>query len=83
MAELHARVETHLKLRRLGVALDESNARLGGSNAQLERANGRMSRDLKAAAKTQRAFLPRGAPDVPGMVFAWTTGPATSWAATA
>jgi sigma-B regulation protein RsbU (phosphoserine phosphatase) len=72
MAELHARVETHLKLRRLSVALEDANARLEDTNAQLERANGRMSRDLKAAAKIQRTFLPRAAPNVPGLAFAWT-----------
>src|SRR5678809_1496761 len=43
MEELHARVETHLKVRRLQVELEESNARLA-------HANERMSRDLKAAA---------------------------------
>ena len=58
MAELHARVETHLKIRRLSVELEASNARLA-------RANARMSRDLNAAAKIQRTFLPRAAPDVP------------------
>ena len=59
MEELHARVETHLKLRRLQVELEEANARL-------EKANGRMSRDLEAAAKIQAAFLPRAAPAVAG-----------------
>src|SRR4051812_43084471 len=41
MEELHARVETHLKLRRLQFELEEANARLA-------KANGRMSRDLQA-----------------------------------
>src|SRR6188472_397438 len=40
MEELHARVETHLKLRRLQIELEASNDRLA-------KANGRMSRDLK------------------------------------
>lgn len=75
MAELQARVETHLKIRRLGLALEEANARLEETNTRLERANGRMSRDLNAAAKIQRTFLPRAAPDVPGMAFAWTYRP--------
>src|SRR5918993_3266301 len=44
MEELHARVETHLKLRELRLQLEETNARL-------ERVNTRMSRDLEAAAK--------------------------------
>ena len=68
MEELHARVETHLKLRRLQIELEEANARLAN-------ANGRMSRDLKAAAKIQETFLPRGAPRVPGADFAWIYQP--------
>ncbi len=68
MEELHARVETHLKLRRLQVELEETNARL-------ERANSRMSRDLEAAAKIQKTFLPRAAPAVPGTEFAWCYRP--------
>ena len=62
--ELHARVETHLKLRRLQVELEQTNARL-------ERANSRMSRDLKAATKIQQSFLPRAAPGIEGAKFAW------------
>jgi phosphoserine phosphatase RsbU/P len=68
MEELHARVETHLKLRRLQIELEEANARL-------EKANDRMSRDLKAAAKIQETFLPREIPHVPGMDFAWIYRP--------
>ena len=68
MEELHARVETHLKLRRLQIELEETNARLA-------KANGRMSRDLKAAAKIQETFLPREAPRVPGTDFAWIYRP--------
>ncbi|MEX0613633.1 MAG: SpoIIE family protein phosphatase [Pirellulales bacterium] len=68
MEELHARVETHLKLRRLQIELEETNARLA-------KANGRMSRDLKAAAKIQETFLPRRAPRVPGTDFAWIYQP--------
>jgi sigma-B regulation protein RsbU (phosphoserine phosphatase) len=64
MEELHARVETHLKLRRLQLELEETNARL-------ERANRRMSRDLEAAAKIQKSFLPCAAPGVAGTEFAW------------
>src|SRR6476620_7648707 len=64
MEELHARVETHLKLRRLQIELEASNARLA-------KANGRMSRDLKAAARIQETFLPREVPRVPGADFAW------------
>src|SRR5687768_8400997 len=68
MEELHARVETHLKLRYLQIELEEANARLA-------KANGRMSRDLKAAAKIQETFLPREVPRVPGMNFAWLYRP--------
>jgi sigma-B regulation protein RsbU (phosphoserine phosphatase) len=68
MEELHARVETHLKLRRLQVALEESNARLA-------KANTRMSRALAAAARIQETFLPRGVPRVPGADFAWVYRP--------
>jgi phosphoserine phosphatase RsbU/P len=68
MEELHARVETHLKLRRLQVELEESNSRL-------ERINGRMSRDLEAAARIQKTFLPSSAPAVPGLEFAWCYRP--------
>ena len=68
MEELHARVETHLKLRRLQIELEETNARLA-------KANSRMSRDLKAAAKIQETFLPRESPRVPGTDFAWIYRP--------
>jgi sigma-B regulation protein RsbU (phosphoserine phosphatase) len=68
MEELHARVETHLKLRRLQTQLEESNARLA-------KANTRMSRDLKAAARIQETFLPRAVPRVPGADFAWAYRP--------
>ena len=64
MEELHARVETHLKLRRLQLELQ-------AANVGLAKANGRMSRDLKAAAKIQESFLPRGVPRAPGAEFAW------------
>ena len=68
MEELHARVKTHLMLRSLQIELEETNARL-------VKANDRMSRDLKAAAKIQETFLPREAPRVPGTDFAWIYRP--------
>ena len=64
MEELHARVETHLKLRQLQIELEHANARLA-------EANSRMSRDLKAAAKIQETFLPRNLPRIRGTDFAW------------
>jgi sigma-B regulation protein RsbU (phosphoserine phosphatase) len=68
MEELHARVETHLKLRRLQTELERANV-------QLAEANSRMTRDLKAAAKIQETFLPRNLPRVPGSNFAWVYRP--------
>lgn len=68
MEELHARVETHLKLRRLQIELEETNA-------QLSKVNNRMSRDLQAAAKIQETFLPRKVLCVPGVDFAWSYQP--------
>jgi sigma-B regulation protein RsbU (phosphoserine phosphatase) len=64
MEELHARVETHLKLRRLQIELEQANTRLAETNS-------RMLRDLKAAAKIQETYLPRKAPRIPGTEFAW------------
>jgi sigma-B regulation protein RsbU (phosphoserine phosphatase) len=68
MEELHARVETHLKLRRLRTELEDANM-------QLAEANSRMSRDLLAAARIQEAFLPRNLPRIPGTEFAWIYRP--------
>src|SRR3954470_4397897 len=68
MEELHARVETHLKLRRLQIELEKTNS-------LLEVANRRMSDDLKAAAKIQKTFLPGVAPAIPGIEFAWCYRP--------
>ena len=68
MEELHARVETHLKLRQLRRELENTNRRL-------ESINDRMSRDLEAAAKIQKTFLPGIAPDIPGTEFAWVYRP--------
>ena len=68
MEELHARVETHLKLRRLQIELEETNSRL-------ERVNGRMSRDLKRRRRFRRRFCPRAVPRIPGTDFAWSYQP--------
>jgi sigma-B regulation protein RsbU (phosphoserine phosphatase) len=66
--ELHARVETHLKLRRLQIELEETNAAMA-------KANSRMSRDLRAAARIQETFLPHEFPRLPGTDFAWVYRP--------
>ncbi len=68
MDELHARVKTHLKIRRLHMQLEASNNKLALINE-------RMSRDLKAAARIQRTFLPRATLSVPGARFAWVYRP--------
>lgn len=68
MEELYARVETHLKLRRLQIELEETNALLA-------KANDRMSHDLKAAANIQKTLLPREIPRLPGTNFAWIYRP--------
>ncbi len=68
MEELHARVETHLNLRRLQVELERANGLLA-------RTNERMSHDLRAAAAIQRTFLPNAMPVVPGLAFGWAYRP--------
>src|SRR5438105_1177991 len=62
MEELHARVETHLKLRRLQVELEEYSR-------HLESARERLKRDLDLAREVQRGLLPRQMPDIPGYEF--------------
>jgi serine phosphatase RsbU (regulator of sigma subunit) len=62
MEELHARVETHLKIRRLQVELEEYSH-------NLELAHERLEFDLEAARGVQRGFLPLQMPEVPGYEF--------------
>jgi serine phosphatase RsbU (regulator of sigma subunit) len=62
MEELHARVETHLKLRRLQIELEEYSH-------HLEMARERLRRDLELAREVQRGFLPLRLPEVPGYEF--------------
>jgi sigma-B regulation protein RsbU (phosphoserine phosphatase) len=73
-----ARIQAQLSLKRaveevvrLERRLAERNHDLEGANARLAEANRRMERDLRAAAKIQGAFLPRGEPDLSGARFAW------------
>lgn len=66
--EVIARVETHLKIRRL-------ERRLVENNRELDAANQRMRRDLEAAAQVQQSFLPQTAPDISGVHFAWRYRP--------
>src|SRR5687768_16250084 len=62
MEELHARVETHLKLRRMQIELEEYSR-------HLELARERLKLDLELARGVQRGFLPHQVPDVPGYEF--------------
>ena len=62
MEELNARVETHLKLRRLQIELEVANARL-------ELARVRLKHDLELAREVQRGFLPLRMLEVPGYEF--------------
>src|SRR5437764_7713815 len=62
MEELHARVETHLKLRRMQIELEEYSR-------QLELARERLKLDLELARGVQRGFLPLRLPEVPGYEF--------------
>jgi len=62
MEELHARVETHLKLRRQQIELEEYSH-------YLETARERVKLDLELARGVQRGFLPLRLPEVPGYEF--------------
>jgi serine phosphatase RsbU (regulator of sigma subunit) len=62
MEELHARVETHLKLRRLQIELEEYSR-------HLELARERLKLDLELARDVQRGFLPQRLPAVAGYEF--------------
>jgi phosphoserine phosphatase RsbU/P len=62
MEELHARVETHLKLRRLQIELEEYSR-------HLELARERLKLDLELAREVQRGFLPLRMLEVPGYEF--------------
>jgi sigma-B regulation protein RsbU (phosphoserine phosphatase) len=73
-----ARIQAQLSLKdavdevvRLERSLEQRNAELTGANARLAEANRRMERDLRAAARIQEAFLPRGEPRFPQARFAW------------
>jgi len=66
--EVIARVETHLKIRRLERSLTRNNR-------ALEDANARMRADLQAAARVQRSFLPRTVPQLEGIELQWRYRP--------
>jgi serine phosphatase RsbU (regulator of sigma subunit) len=62
MEEMHARVETHLKLHRLQIEAEEHSRQL-----ELERE--RLKLDLELARGVQRGFLPVRPPEIPGYEF--------------
>jgi len=66
--EVIARVNTHLTLERLSRELIRKNA-------SLEQANEKMTRDLAAAARVQRALLPTELPLCDRTQFAWVCRP--------
>src|SRR5262245_39328145 len=82
-----ARIRTQLALRRavaqvkeLEGKLDAHNRNLQAATQDLAAANDRHARDLEAAARVQRAFLPALPPEVPGARFAWALKPCTQLA---
>src|SRR6202171_3826479 len=62
MEEMHARVETHLRLRRLQIELEEYGR-------DLELARERLKQHLELARGVQRGFLPLRLPEVSGYEF--------------
>lgn len=69
----------------IGIQVDITERRLAEEALQrtkddLESANQRMQRNLQAAVRVQQALLPRSAPKVPGVDFAWRLDPCTELA---
>jgi sigma-B regulation protein RsbU (phosphoserine phosphatase) len=82
-----ARVRTQLSLRRavaqvkeLEGKLDAHNRELRAATESLAAADDRHARDLEAAARIQRAFLPALPPEFPGARFAWAFEPCSQLA---
>jgi len=70
-----ARVETQLSLKRAVEQIQRLEHSLAARNRALEKANSRMSQELKSAAKIQASMLPRSVPESSGVAFAWDFRP--------
>ena len=70
-----ARIETQLSLKRAVDQIRILERDLEQRNLALMAANGRMSTDLKAAAKVQSAMLPRSLPSLASATFSWDLRP--------
>ena len=64
-------VEKNFELLRYNEELTIAKEQLAKWNRQLELLNGRMTRDLEAAAKIQQSLLPSSLPTTPRAAFAW------------
>jgi len=70
-AELQSRVRAGQRVVELEQSLAQRNRELQAAHREVALANERMSQDLEAAAKVQRALLPRKTPDDATAGFAW------------
>lgn len=70
-----ARVQTQLAVKRSVDQVLRLERSLERRNAELARANQRITRELELAAKVQRSLLPADLPAVPGVRFAWSYRP--------
>ncbi len=86
-AVVSARVRTHLELKKsvdqilaLEAQLKARNDDLNLANVRLTETAERTARELNAAAKVQKAFLPHANPHVSGAKFSWVFEPCTELA---
>ena len=70
-----ARVRSQVELKRAVDQVKLLKRQLAERNRELESANDRMSRDLRAAVRVQEALLPPANLDVPGVDVAWSFRP--------
>jgi sigma-B regulation protein RsbU (phosphoserine phosphatase) len=86
-AVVSARVQTHMQLKQsvdqivaLEANLEMRNRELNAANARLTETAERTARELSAAAKVQKTFLPEADPRVAGARFSWVFQPCTELA---